>query len=232
MSLDTVATLTHHFWVDPRAEEIGVRFLVAVLTGLEIRKKEPELERWRRAIQKELLEVDIDADPVLAAYRPLLAAAGNSEAVASPEYLFRLLQRVGTLPRINTCVDAYNTVSVRTRAVASVHDLQRLSGPVRMVRLREPETFYPLGRQEESEIMPAGEFGARDDRHMLCRLNCKQSRLSSVSEDSRDVLVYVQGNPALEGAALEAALEELCEAILRFNGGVRQPVEQVAAPNP
>jgi DNA/RNA-binding domain of Phe-tRNA-synthetase-like protein len=221
----------YQFWVDSRAEEIGVRFLVAILTGLEIRKKEPELERWRRAIQKELMTVDIDADARLAGYRPVLAAAGNPTAIASPEYLFRLLHRVGTLPRINTCVDAYNTVSVSTRAVASVHDLHKLSGTVRMVRLSESQTFYPLGRDESEEIMPAGEFGARDDRHMLCRLNCKQSRLSSIDETSRDVLVYVQGNPALEGASLAAALEELCDTVLRFNGGTRLPVEQVSPPD-
>ncbi len=220
---------SRRFYIDPRAEEIGVRFSVAVLTDLEVRERDPELDRWKRKIQKDLRSVDVDSAPLLSAYHPVLAAAGNSSAIASPELLLRLLQEVGTLPRINTCVAAYNIISVVTRAVVSVHDLRRLEGMVRMVLLQASEPFLPLGTNE-TEIMQPGEFGARDDHHMLCRLNCKQSRLSSVGLETRDVLVYVQGNPSLEGTLLDSALDEVCAAIIRFNGGTRQTVERVKAP--
>jgi DNA/RNA-binding domain of Phe-tRNA-synthetase-like protein len=81
------------------------------------------------------------------------------------------------------------------------------------------------------ESLPAGEFTIRDDEHLLCRLNCKQSRLSSVSLSTGDLLLYAQGNPRLEGARLGAAMEDACNAIIRFSGGSREPLEQVEPPS-
>lgn len=211
------------YWFDPEAERIGVRFEVAVLRDVTVRREDPELESWKRRAQQALRQLVLQGDPILEAYRAVLAAAGNPAAVASPAYLLDMVQRSGRLPRINTLVDTYNVCSAQTRAVASAHDLERLTGPVRLVRLRTPAPFHPLGAGIP-ETLPAGEFGVRDDRHMLCRLNCKQSRLSSVGLQTTNVLVYVQGNPALEGEALRAALDSICEAIRRFNGGWQDAV--------
>src|SRR5436305_5890631 len=134
-----------NYWVDPRVYEVGARVEFAVISGVTVSPKSAELEPWKRAIQKRLREAEIEDDPVLVAYRRLLAAVGNAEAVASPEYLLRLIRKHGRLPQINTVVDAYNVVSADTRAVVSAHDLDRLAGTLRMIRLDEPLDFEPLG---------------------------------------------------------------------------------------
>lgn len=215
-----------NYWVEPRLHEVGVRVEFAVIGGVNVAPKAPELEPWKRAIQKRLREADIENDPVLVAYRRLLAAVGNAEAVASPEYLLRLIQKHGRLPQINTVVDAYNIVSAETRAVLSAHDLDKVRGTLRMVLLDEPLDFEPLG-PGGTEVLPPGEFTIRDDAHPLCRLNCKQSRLSSVTPETRNLVLYAQGNPELEGDALRSALDAACEAITRFSGGRREPINRV-----
>lgn len=216
------------YWVEPKLYEIGVRVEFAVISGVNVSSKSPELETWKRGIQRGLREADIENDPILNAYRRLLAAVGNPEAVASPEYLLRLIQKHGRLPQINTVVDAYNIVSADTRAVVSAHDLERLQGTLRMVLIDEPLVFEPLG-PGGAERLPSGEFTIRDDVHPLCRLNCKQSRLSSVTPETRNLLLYAQGNPELEGDALRAALDMAVDAIIRFSGGRREAVNEVAA---
>jgi DNA/RNA-binding domain of Phe-tRNA-synthetase-like protein len=217
------------FWLDRKADEIGVRFDVAVIRDVQVRREDGELEKWKRPIQKQLRDSDLEADTILSAYRPVLTAAGNPSAVASPEYLLTMIRKHGRLPRINTVVDAYNIVSAQTRAVASAHDLDRLTGPVRLIRLDSPAAFEPLGSRD-TETIPAGEFGVRDDRHMLCRLNCKQSRLSSVGTSTKSILIYVQGNPALEGHELASTLDLICETVIRFNGGNRTDVLRLEPP--
>jgi DNA/RNA-binding domain of Phe-tRNA-synthetase-like protein len=217
-----------NYWVDPKLYELGVRVEFAHISGVTVSPQSPELETWKRSIQRRLREADIENDPLLIAYRRLLAAVGNAEAVASPEYLLRLIQKHGRLPRINTVVDAYNIVSAETRAVVSAHDLDRLQGTLRMVLIDEPLVFEPLG-PGGAESLPSGEFTIRDDVHPLCRLNCKQSRLSSVTPETRNLLLYAQGNPALEGDALRAALDVACEAIIRFSGGRREAINEVVA---
>jgi len=215
-----------NYWVDPRLHKVGVRVEFAIIRDLTIIHKSPELESWKRSIQRQLREVDLDNDPVLISYRQLLAEVSNAQVVASPEYLLRLIQKHGRLPQINTVVDAYNIVSAETRAVVSAHDLDKLKGTLRMIQLDESMIFEPLG-PGESEQLPLGEFTIHDDEHPLCRLNCKQSRRSSVTPATRNLLLYAQGNPQLEGDALRAALDAACEAIMRFSGGQRETVYEV-----
>jgi DNA/RNA-binding domain of Phe-tRNA-synthetase-like protein len=215
------------YWIDPKTYELGVRVEFAVIRGVQVHPEDPELERWRRPIHRSLRSLNIEEDPILLAYRRLLRDVGNPVAVASPEYLLRLIQKHGRLPTINAVVDAYNIISADTRAVVSAHDHDRLTGPLRMVLLDEPATFEPLGRRDDCEVLPPGEFTIRDDSHALCRLNCKQSRLSSVGPGTRNLLLYAQGNPALEEEALRSAMDAACDAIIRFAGGHRETLERI-----
>lgn len=215
-----------NYWIDPRTYDLGVRVEFAVVRDVTVSDKSAELETWKRSIQRRLREAEIDNDPILIAYRELLAKV-NPDAVASPEYLLRLIQKHGRLPQINTVVDAYNVVSADTRAVISAHDLDKLRGPLRMIQLDQSLAFEPLGPGGTEEL-PRGEFTIRDDVHALCRMNCKQSRLSSVTPETRNVLFYAQGNPKLEGPALASAMDAACEAIIRFSGGHREPVNEVS----
>jgi DNA/RNA-binding domain of Phe-tRNA-synthetase-like protein len=59
---------------------------------------------------------------------------------------------------------------------------------------------------------------------------CKQSRRSSVVAATTNLLIYVQGNPAYEGEMLRGALDRICEAVIRFNGGQRVEMRRVAPP--
>lgn len=219
----------HLFWQDTESERRGIRVDVAIVTGVSARREDRDLEQWKRAVQVEIREASLDSSK-LEAYRALIREAGNAEVVSSSEYLITLVRRSGRIPRINTVVDAYNVESARLEVVASAHDLGKLRGPIRLVTLREPTPFEPLG-SDRAEPIPAGEWGIRDDAHMLCRMCCKQSRRSSVAAETTDLLIYVQGNPAYEGDMLRGALDRVCEAVIRFNGGRRVEVRRVPPPH-
>jgi len=153
----------------------------------------------------------------------VLSAAGHPNVVASPGYLLNLLRRSGRLPRINSIVDTYNAVSAKHGVVLSAHDFDLLSGPVRMVRVIANTAFEPIG-SEKSETMLPGEFGVRDDTHFLCRMNCKQSRRSSITDATQRVLLYAQGHPAVSQDDLDSVIDEAVTAIIHFCGGKRASV--------
>jgi DNA/RNA-binding domain of Phe-tRNA-synthetase-like protein len=216
---------SHEFWQDPESERRGIHVDIAVITGVSVRREDRDLEQWKRAAQVEIREAPVDTAK-LDGYRVLIHGAGNTEAVSSPEYLIGLTRRTGRMPRINTVVDAYNVESARLEVVASAHDLNMLRGPVRLVTLCESTPFEPLGN-DRAELIPADEWGIRDDVHMLCRMCCKQSRRSSVVAETTNLLIYVQGNPAYQGDALRCALDRICEAVIRFNGGQQVEARRV-----
>lgn len=178
------------------------------------------MERAKKRAVLGAAGVDLEVNPILRGYRDLFAAVGatDGEALASPEWLLRLITQRGTLPTINTVVDTYNAVSVERLIVASAHDVDTLHGVVRVVRTTGREVFYPLGSASGMLLHP-GEWAAVDDTHMLCRMNCKQSELSKVQADTTNLFVYSQGNRATSEAYVRDSLVAVCERVIEMNGG-------------
>jgi methionine--tRNA ligase beta chain len=83
---------------------------------------------------------------------------------------------------------------------------------------RGDEVYVPLGETEPARVKP-GEFAMVDGEHVLCYLDAKQGQHTKIGYDTRNLLVYVQGNAETSGTYLENALREICDLIVRFNGG-------------
>ncbi len=209
---------SRHFWIDDWVANAGVKFMAAEIHGVQVRKKNLDLEKSKKETVARVIHVDTRSHPVLQGYRDIFAALNIGDAVASPEWLHQIIAQRGQLPQINTIVDAYNEVSLKSCVVVSAHDLAQVAGDVRIERTRGGEPFFPLGKKEV-EALPAEEWAGKCDNHILCRLNCKQSALSMVTLQTTDLLVYVQGNRVTTAEYLKQTLIEVCEHIIVFNGG-------------
>jgi len=204
--------------IDPKAKEIGVSFRCGHIHGVQIKRKINSLSSLLKSRRKKVLDIEPDSDLILNEYRAVFKSIGIKGVVSSPEYLVRLVHRNGKLPRINSVVDAYNQVSGERRVVASAHDMDKISGPVKLEIADKEIPFKPIGNGDIEWINP-GEWYVHDDKHSLCRLNCKQSRLSSTSLDTENLLVYVQGNNKVSDEELLESLREICIMITQYNGG-------------
>jgi DNA/RNA-binding domain of Phe-tRNA-synthetase-like protein len=206
-------------WVDAQAAALGVRFRAAEVHGVRPAKKSEALEAAKRAIVFDVLSGDVNNSEELSAYRRLLDSVGATSEIASPQALLQFVLEHGKLPNArNTVVDAYNMISLKTLTVVSAHDLDRVEGNPRIEMTVGNEVFYPL-KSQSPITLPAGQFAGVADNHILCQLNCKQSELSKVTLDTRNLLVYVQGNAYTSEEYLEWALRIVCEEVVRFNGG-------------
>jgi DNA/RNA-binding domain of Phe-tRNA-synthetase-like protein len=210
--------MTNRSWVDNEAAALGVKFRVAEIRGVQPQKKAPDVERLKRdAVERARAAVLLENE-VLAGYRLLFDRVGASSYQSSPETLLQMaLGERARLPQINTVVDAYNAVSLDTLMVVSAHDLDRIEGDARIEMTRGSELFHPLNG--EPFLLPSGQWAGVADNHVLCQMNCKQSELSKVTTDTRNLLVYVQGNPNTSDEQVARTLRAVCETIVRFNGG-------------
>lgn len=122
------------------------------------------------------------------------------------------------LPRINAIVDLYNVWSLRTGLSIGAHDLDKLSGSIRLAIAKTTRTYLPLGATEPVEIHP-GEYLWHDDANVLCRLDVKQGDHTKVGHHSRHVVLIVQGNSELTASVVRSEAEALCRAIVSICGG-------------
>jgi DNA/RNA-binding domain of Phe-tRNA-synthetase-like protein len=170
----------------------------------------------------------IRAVPEVVAFQQLLRRAGAQPRRDQPsvERLLSFALKRGTLPAINSFVDAYNLVSIRTLCSLGAHDVDRIALPITLRLLNGSESFTPLGADTPVPVT-AGEFGYVDAAgRVLCRLDVLQADFSKVTNATRNAVLIIEGTASHPDAALSRAFAEAAE-ITRWCGGA---VETLALP--
>ena len=163
----------------------------------------------------------IRSSPVVQPFQELLRRVGANprREQNSVERLLTFAAKKGTLPAINSLVDCYNLVSIRSGLSLGAHDLDRIALPVSLRLLTGTESFVPLGSTEAVSVRP-GEFGYADgENRLLCRLDVLQADFSKVTEASRNVVLIVEGTAAHAAELLRQTVEEAMAAVRQQCGG-------------
>ncbi len=205
------------FSIDDKLAKMGVDVKLAVVRGVQIRKSSTELEALKREAEEEIEALSVEGDPIIEAYNDVYRRF-KVDAESPMVHLINLVKEKGRLPTINTVVDAYNVVAATRRVSVGVHDLDKVVGDVGLKVTRGDEVYVPLGETEPMKV-PPGKFAMVDDEHVLCWLDVKQGQHTKIGFDTRNLLVYVQGNRETGAMYLEDALREICDLIVRYNGG-------------
>ncbi|HMC63858.1 MAG TPA: phenylalanine--tRNA ligase beta subunit-related protein [Gemmataceae bacterium] len=150
------------FIVSDDCIRLGLRAGAVVFRGVEVRAAAPELRadiaREVEAIRQRFANpADIRLLPEVVAFQEILRKVGVNPRREQPsvERLLNGAVKRGDLPSINSLVDAYNLVSVRSFCSLGAHDLDAITLPVALRLLTGRESFTPLGSQETVASLPA-----------------------------------------------------------------------------
>jgi DNA/RNA-binding domain of Phe-tRNA-synthetase-like protein len=215
-----------NFIVDPACSALGLRAGAIVFRDVHVAAADPEL---RREITEEVARVrarfaDVKAVrllPEVEHFREILRRVGVNPKKEQPslERLLTFALKRGDLPAINSLVDAYNLVSVRSYCSLGAHDLDKIALPVFLRPLTGRETFVPLSSTTPMAAIP-GEFGYVDAQdRMLCRLDILQAEFSKVTGDTVNALLIVEGTAGHRPVSLEKAFSDAVELVTRYCGG-------------
>ena len=173
----------HDVWCGRGVRSAGSAAGAIVFRNLVLAAASPEL---RAEINREIQAVRqtfaspaaVRSCPQVAAFQQLHRRVGVNprKEQSSVERLLLLALKRGELPAINSLVDAYNLVSLRTRCSLGAHDLDAIALPVRLRLLTGQESFTPLGENVPAAVSP-GEYGYVDAANrLLCRLDVRHGR--------------------------------------------------------
>ena len=189
------------------------------------RQRRPKNKK-QRIRQRFANPADIRSLPEVVAFQEILRRVGVNPRREQPsvERLLNGAVKRGDLPSINSLVDAYNLVSVRSFCSLGAHDLDAIALPVALRLLTGRESFTPLGSQETVAVA-AGEFGYVDGQNrLLCRLDLRQAEFSKVTERTANVFLIVEGTYAHTPEVLRQAFTEVVELVTRHCGGAAEIV--------
>jgi DNA/RNA-binding domain of Phe-tRNA-synthetase-like protein len=214
------------FRVHDECRKLGLRAGAVLFRDVRIGARDAalhaEIMREAHAIQARFADTAaIRALPEVAAFRELLRQVGVNPRREQPsvERLLGCALKRGYLPAINSLVDAYNLVSIRSLCSLGAHDLDKIDMPVSLRLLTGTETFTPLGGDKLGSIN-AGEFGYVDARdRVLCRLDILQADFSKVTTATKNVLLIVEGTATHPPAHLRQTVNDVIEIVTKHCGG-------------
>jgi DNA/RNA-binding domain of Phe-tRNA-synthetase-like protein len=214
------------FKVSPSCANLGLRAGAIVFRGLRVVRVHPQLQKdvACEAVAMRLQfpdEGSIRSHPHVAAFHDLLHKVDVDSRNTTPSVhrLLSSLLKKDALPVINSLVDAYNLLSVRSLCSLGAHDLDKITSPVELRLLTGRETFVPLG-QNELQPIRAGEYGYLDGAgRVLCRMDVLQADFSKVTTETTNALVIIEGTRDHGASVLRDAFTEAMELIPRYCGG-------------
>lgn len=213
------------FKVTDEVLNLGVKIVTAQISDVTNTDLNPDFEVYKNS-ELDKLKVEWEGkkykeDPVLEGFRKLHTKVGrsNRDYVASPEGLRWLFLERGRFPHINTIVDIYNLVSIKTGLALGAHDLDNVEGNITLRLTTGNEGFVPLGKTEKSPVFP-GEYGYVDDgNNIICRMEVLQVEPTKVKTDTKDIFLIIQGNEDTSGEYVQNVAEEVCSLINKYCGG-------------
>ncbi len=201
--------------IDPVLKEKGLKVAFSIVKLASIVNKHHELEQAKKTFITSITWEKIDASPILQGYRNLY----HDTCLIPPSLaLLNLIKKNNQFPNINTVVDSYNLVSAKTLFSIGAHDLSQIKGNIRFVVLHGDEKYTPLGL---GNIVPVNkdDYAAVDDEKVICYLDTKQCNQTKITKETKEFLVYVQGNENTSQNEVDSVLSEVVETIQRYCGG-------------
>jgi DNA/RNA-binding domain of Phe-tRNA-synthetase-like protein len=205
---------------------LGLRAGAIVFRGVRVAASSPEL---RAEIAQAVAAVRtrftspaaVRSAPEVAGFHDILRCVGVNPRRDQPsiDRLLTIALKRGDLPAINSLVDAYNLVSIRSCCSLGAHDLDRIASPVALRVLTGREAFTPLG-SDTPVAVTAGEFGYVDAQdRLLCRLDVVQAEFSKVTAATVNALLIIEGHALHPPEVLRQTFADASELIVRYCGG-------------
>ncbi len=219
------------FEVSEDCLRLGLRSGAVIFRNLRVAETSsalpPEIAKEIEAIKALIPDPQaVRAFPEVIAFQDILRKVGVNPRKVQPsvERLLTYALKRGALPAVNSLVDAYNLVSLRSLCSLGAHDLDRIALPVSLRLLTGAETFIPLGQDRQVQVA-AGEFGYVDAANrLLCWLDVLQADFSKVTPATVNALLIVEGTPAHAAEHLERTVAAAIEMITRHCGGTAEVV--------
>ncbi|MFH1391618.1 MAG: methionine--tRNA ligase [Candidatus Diapherotrites archaeon] len=210
--------------LDPKLKKLGLKLVCAVVENVNVKNKHEGLERAKKETVKSINLDSIEEQKVIQGYLDLYKDIGVKQDTHAVKNLVDLAKKSGNIPRINTVVDSYNLVSIEKGLIVGAHDLEKISGNVQVTFANGKELYIPLGTKGEMKL-DSKEYLFKDDKVVLCRLDVKQGEHTKVTNDTKNVFLYVQGNKNTSQEYVDNAMKEILANIEKYCGGKSRAIE-------
>ena len=197
---------------------------IAVIKNINIKKSDPnlvaEIDQFVKS-QSHLSNEVISAYPEVTTYRKLYKEMGIDwhSRRPSPEALLRRISQKKDLYQINTCVDAYNLIVMKNRVSVGAFDYDKFAFPTVMRFPKEGEEILLLGDHEPTKFKETELAYFDQNGGYNIDFNYRDAQRTAVTENTKDILLNIDGVYNITREKVEQSLKESIEIITKYCGG-------------
>jgi len=125
--------------------------------------------------------------------------------------LLKRIQKGGGFPFINSVVALFNYISIKYLLPCGGDDIDTIEGNLRLGYSKGNEKFIPLSG-EDQENPEKGEVIYFDDKalNVMCRRwNCRNGDFTKITENSKKIVINIDGVENISQSQIEEARDEL-----------------------
>ncbi|MBP1929499.1 DNA/RNA-binding domain of Phe-tRNA-synthetase-like protein [Methanolinea mesophila] len=160
-------------------------------------------------------------EPVFRAYRDFFWSVGVDPTKTRPasEALVRRILTGGTLPVINTAVDAYNLASALSGVPIAAFDLDTLSGGLLLRFARNGEEFLGIGMKKPL-VLRENQVVMTDNARIIAVYPYRDSDSTKVTPATTNIRIVSCGVPGIAPAMVAGAFATCVRYLEEYTGGV------------
>jgi len=197
---------------------------VAVIKNISVKKEDIKLQTIIQNLVNELQNINPetlkDSKEILS-YRRLYKEMGIDwhSRRPSPEALLRRVMQKKGLYTINTCVDAANVVVLQNRVSVGVFDLDKIQSPTHLRFGKQEDSILLLGNEEPTMIGEKELTYVDNTGPYNLDYNYRDTKRTAVTEETKNLLINVDGVYDIDRKLVEKTLQDLVEIIREYCGG-------------
>ena len=197
---------------------------IAVIKNINIKKSDPalttEINQFVQS-QSHLSNEVISSYPEVQTYRKLYKETGIDwhSRRPSPEALLRRISQKKDLYQINTCVDAYNLIVMKNRVSVGAFDYDKFHFPTVMRFPKPGEEILLLGDKEPTKFKTTELAYFDQQGGYNIDFNYRDAQRTAVTEDTKDILLNIDGIYDITREKVERSLKESIDVITKYCGG-------------
>lgn len=136
--------------------------------------------------------------------------------MSSIEAMAKRVSKGSKLPFINPVVDLVNSLSLKYILPIGAHDMDNLKGEIVLRFSKEGDTFIPFGSDEVEGVEPGELVYSDSERIRIRRWICRQSLIGSITEDSKNIFLPIDGFESKNKEHVLNAMNELEELLVKY----------------
>jgi len=171
--------------------------------------------------QQNLTTREISDSPEIQSYHRIYRETGVDwhSKRPSPEALLRRIATKKELPKVNSCVDAYNLVVMKYRVSAGAFNLDKIKFPTVLRSAVKGDKIILLGDSQYSFYAP-GEVAYFDQiEGYNIDFNYLDSERTKVDQTTKNLWINVEGVYDINREQVERTLKETVDIIIKYCGG-------------